>query len=50
MIQHVILSKLLPFEYMLLERMAARYLLSQELRIEPALIDSAFCAGATFCT
>jgi hypothetical protein len=44
------ISKLLPFDYMLLERMTARDLLSQELRIEPALIDSAFCATATFWT
>jgi hypothetical protein len=34
---------------MFLERVAIRNLLRQELRIKPALIDSTFCAGATFC-
>jgi len=43
-------SKLLPLDHMLLERMAARDFLSQELRTEPTLIDSVFCAEATFCT
>ncbi|MNX99963.1 hypothetical protein D3C86_1324410 [compost metagenome] len=44
------ISKLLSFDHMFLECMTTRDLFSQKLRIEPALIDSAFCAGATFCT